>query len=317
MYDSKFIDIINKNESFAIVIHVNPDGDCLGSSAALACALRSIGKTVDIFLDGEIPQRLEFVWLENFFGKTEKKYDVCIAVDVAAGYMMGNVKESVFDNAAYTCCVDHHGTNSGYAMCNIINAEASAAGEVVYGLLKQRLNIELNDDIARYLYIAIASDTGGFRYSNTTSETHKIASELMRYDIKAPLIMRRLFELKSIEQLRLKNDVVSNLRFYNDNKICVVSVDGEMLAKYQLTFEQADDLAQLPRCINGVEVGVYLKIKGEKDVKVSLRSNDCVDVSAVAAALGGGGHKRAAGVTLKLDALEAEKSIVSEILKVM
>lgn len=317
MYDSKLVDIINNSESFAIVIHVNPDGDCLGSSAALACALRSIGKTADVFLDGEIPERLEFVWRENFFGNDSGKYDACIAVDVAADYMMGKVKETVFDMAKYTGCVDHHGTNRGYAMHNIINAEASAAGEVVYELLKNRLNIELNDDIARYLYIAIASDTGGFRYSNTTPETHKIASELMRYNIEASQIMRRLFDLKSVEQLRLKNDVVDNMRFYNDNKICVISVDRDVLNKYHLTFEQADDLAQLPRCINGVEVGVYLKIKGEKDVKASLRSNECVDVSAVAAALGGGGHKRAAGVTLKVDAAEAEKRIVSEIIKVM
>ena len=317
MSASEIVRVINQNQSFAVAVHINPDGDCLGSAAALVSAIRGMGKCADIFLDGTIPDRLSFVWKEDFFGNINKHYDVCIAVDVAADYMMGSIKETVFDKTACNCCIDHHGTNNGYAMYNCINADASAAGEVVFDLIKNQLGISITDDIARYLYIAIASDTGGFRYSNTTSETHEIASKLMKYNIDAPIVMRMLFEQKSINQLRIRNDVVADMRFYEGNKICIASVDKNLLDKYNMSFEQTDDLAQLPRSIRGVEVGVYLKIKSDNEVKASLRSNDYADVSAVAAALGGGGHKRAAGVTINASAEEAEKLILNEIKKVM
>lgn len=317
MSASEISQIIKENSSFAVAVHVNPDGDCLGSAAALAYALRNMGKTADVFLDGTIPDRLEFVWREDFFGDERKKYDVCIAVDVAAEYMMGSVKEKIFDTADITCCIDHHGTNIGFADYNFIDAFASAAGEAVFELLTNHLKVDITDEIARYIYTAIASDSGGFRYSNTTFATHAVASKLMKYNIDAPTVMRNLFEQKSIEQLRLRNDVVANMRFYHDGKICVASVDKKLIDKYGLGFEHTDDLAQLARSIKGVEVGVFLKIKGENEVKASLRSNDYVDVSAVSSALGGGGHKKASGVTLCVSADEAERLIVNEIEKVM
>lgn len=313
----KIAEAVKQNSSIAIIIHVNPDSDCLGSASALITALRCMGKKAHIFVDSPIPGRLSFLADEDYFASGADDYDVCIAVDVAAEYMMGSMKEKVFDKSPVRCCIDHHGTNKGYAQYNCIDPSAAAAGEIMYVFIRDYLKVEITADIALRLYAAIASDTGSFQYSNTTARTHIIASELMAKGIDAPFVMRTLFERKRIEQLKLRAEVIENLKFYNDGKICVAVVDNDMLSRYKMAFEEADDIAGLPRSIIGVEVGVYIKVKAPREIKASLRSNEYVDVSSVAASLGGGGHIRAAGVTINASQDEAEKMIIDALEKVM
>lgn len=308
---------IKENKKIAVVVHVNPDSDCLGSGSALVLALRQMGKTAHLYVDSRIPTRLNFYADESFFAKDKEEYDVCVAVDVAATYMMGSNKENVFDKAKIKCCIDHHETNSGYADFNCVDGSAAAAGELIYVFLRDYLKVEITKDIALRLYAAIAADTGSFQYSNTTDKTHSVASELIKTGIDAAGVMRILFEKKSIEQLMLKSEVVQNLKFFEDGKICVAVVDTQMLTKYHMAFEEADELASLPRSVNGVEVGIYAKVKGENEVKMSLRSNEYADVSLVAASLGGGGHKRAAGVTINAPCDEALKIITDAVKKVL
>lgn len=314
---AEIAEIIRKSDNFAVAVHVNPDGDCLGSASALLLAIRSMGKRAHIVLDGNVPERFKFLIGDDFIGSCDESYDVCIAVDVAAMYMMGGVKKSVFDRTEVTCCLDHHGTNSGYADYNYIAASASAAGEVVYEIISAHLGCGLSDEIAARIYAAIASDTGSFKYSNTTPRTHAIAAELLKFNIDAPKIMRNIFERVTLAQLRLKGELVSGLRFYMNNRVCVGVLDGAMLERNGLTFDQTDDLASLPRSLEGVEVGVLMKEKSSGEVKVSLRSNDYVDVAKIAESLGGGGHVRAAGVTLKTSLPEAERIVIKELEKVM
>ncbi len=315
---SKIAEVIKSAGRVAIAVHKNPDSDCLGSASALLIALRQMGKTAHIFVDGAMPKRLGFLTDESFFTQnTETPYDVCIAVDVASLELMGSVKEEVYDKADIKCCIDHHGTNSGYAEYNYVDGKAAAAGELVYFFIKDYLEQEVTVEIAMRLYAAIASDTGSFQYSNTTPRTLIIASELMARGIDAPFVMRTLFERKTKEQLQLKADVTNNLRFYADGKICVALVDDKLLSKYSMAFEEADDIAGLPRSIIGVEVGAYIKVKGEKECKISLRSNEYTDVSAIAKLWGGGGHLRAAGLTIKETPEVAEKLLIEALEKVV
>lgn len=315
---NKIASVLKKSKSIAIVTHVNPDSDCIGSGVALALALRNIGKKADVFCDSDIPARLSFlVTDEDIIKKQEEKYEVCLAVDVAESGMMGRYFESLFQNAEITCCIDHHGTNKGYADFNYIDSFAGAAGEIVYSFIKDELSIPITVDIATCLYAAIAGDTGSFRYSNTTVNTHKIVGELIDKGIDSARIMRLMFEQKTLEQLRLNAEVISNLEFFEDGKICVATVDEEMLTRIGINFGELDDIASIPRQIVGVEVGVYIKIKGEQECKVSLRSNEYADVAEIAKNLGGGGHVRAAGVTLNMTKEKAKACIVEEIKKVI
>jgi len=314
----KIASVLHSAKKIALIIHVNPDSDCVGSAAAIALTLRNMGKKADIFCDSDIPDRLAFlVDGKELFGPLDDIYDVCLCVDVAEDYMMGKYYDSLFLRTAITCCIDHHGTNSGYAGYNYIDSKAGAAGEIIYFFIKDYLCQPLTVDAATCLYAAIAGDTGSFRYSNTTERTHRVAGELIGCGIDNARIMRLMFEQKTSEQLKLNAEVISGLEFFEDGKICVATVDDEMLGKYGINFGEADDIASIPRQIVGVEVGVYIKVKGKNDCKLSLRSNEYVNVAEIAKNLGGGGHVRAAGVTLNMTKEEAKKTVIEEIKKVI
>lgn len=304
-------------QNIALVVHLNPDSDCIGSASALYLALKSMGKRVSIFAPGPVPSRLSFLTEDEFFKGNDDTWDACIAVDVAEAYLMGNLKEEIYEKARIKCCIDHHATNKGYAPLSYVDASAAAAGEIIYFFIRDYLKLPITPDIAMRLYSAIASDTGSFRYSNTTPRTHMVASELMSVGFDAPMVMRNLFETKTAQQLKLNAEVTSKLRFFCEGKVCIASIDTQMLSRYDMTFEDTDDIASLPRSISGVEVGVYIKVKDKNSCKVSLRSNEYVDVSAIAQALGGGGHIRAAGVTVNASLDDTEKIILKALKKVI
>lgn len=301
-------DIIKKYNSFLLIPHKNPDGDCIGSVSALAEAINAMGKEAKIAVPGKIPERLEFLWNDKY-KYTGQQYDVCITVDVAALYMIDDLKEKLFDKSNLTVCIDHHTTNSGFADFNCIDGNAAAAGEIVYKLIHKHLNADCNAFCNECLYAAIVSDTGSFQYSNTTEETHLIAADLLKSGINSQRIMRLLFENKKIESLKFMSEIIQNMEFFFDGKLCITFIDKNSLNKYGLTFEAVDEYSSLPRSVKGVEVGVLLKIYSENEIKISLRSNEYADVSAIAAKLGGGGHIRAAGATVNMNLNDAKKRL--------
>ena len=294
---SEIAKILLQKDNFIIIPHRNPDGDCLGSSVGLVNALRDIGKNAYISLPNEPGDRLMFLWDKSYGTPSDFNCDAVIAVDVASTYMMAHLKEEVFDKAPLTLCLDHHGTNDGYADVNYVDAHSAACGEIIYELIC-RMNAPISNKTASALYSAIASDTGSFRYSNTTAKTHEITAKLVNYGIDSAGIMKILFETKTMEQIKVMSDIISNMEFFYDGKVCITYCDNDMLSKYNLTFDDVDEYVTLPRTIEGVEVGIFLKERSETETKVSLRSNEYVDVSQISASLGGGGHIRAAGVTI-------------------
>ncbi len=310
-------DIIRNNDDFVLIPHKNPDGDCLGSVVALARAIKSMGKKVKIALVNSIPQRLEFLWDSSFLADNKKPSKVCITVDVAATYMIDDLKEKLLDRAEISCCIDHHGTNAGFAQVNHVDPSAAAAGEIIFELIYDILKLDTDIITNECIYSAIASDTGSFQYSNTTSKTHNIASRLIESGIDAPRIMRNLFEKKQISSLMLMNDIIQNMEFYYDGRLCIVTLDEAMLKKHGMTFSDADEYSSLPRSIDGVEVGAILKVYTKDEVKISFRSNEYVDVAHLAKNLGGGGHVHAAGVTLNTGAEDAKKIIIDKIGEVL
>ena len=309
----KIADFILNNDNYVIIPHRNPDGDCLGSAVGLAYGLRGIGKTAYVSLPNAFGDRLSFLWDDSLATPADFVCDVCIAVDVASTYMMAQLDDGIFNKAPRTVCLDHHGTNTGFAQLNFVDAKAAACGEVVYRLLVS-LGCSIDERIASALYAAIASDTGSFRYSNTTGETHRIAGKLVDSGIDAAGIMKLLFETKRRNELEAMAGIISNMEYHFDGKVCLTYVDDALLEKYGVTFDGVDEYVSVPRTVEGVEVGVFFKCYSDKETKVSLRSNDYVNVADIAASLGGGGHIRAAGVTIS-DCLDNAKKIVLEKIK--
>lgn len=292
---SQIADYLRENDNYVILPHKNPDGDCLGSTTALFKALCKLGKKAKIILPSNVNERLSFIW-DDSFSEGDFEVGAVVCVDVASFGMMGEMYEKIFMQSPFSICIDHHGTNEGYADLNYVDSGSAAAGEIIFELIGL-LGVDIDAEIAERLIVAIADDTGCFQYSNTTAKTHAIASELYKKEIDSQSIMNRLYNFHKKSEIEILKKMLANMEFYYDGKVCVTYIDYEAVSGSGGDFSQSDAWIGLLRSVENVEVGILFKIHSESEVKVSLRSNEYVDVSEVAKAFGGGGHVRASGVT--------------------
>lgn len=324
----KIVQKIKLASQIAILPHVDPDGDCLGSSFALSIALQGLGKKADVILEKDVPKLYtilpgfgrEWLYMNGYdtsdnskgSGKTSSgKYDTVICLDCSDEGRLGS-RARLLERDVLTINMDHHITNTQYAQYNYVEAQAAAAGEIVFKLI-QRMGIAINTEIATNLYVAIATDTGSFKYSSTTSDTHRIVAQLLETGINSGEINRKIFDSVSLDKLRLKAQAINSVELSEDGKIAVIVLKAAYMQKVGLTDEDTDGLTSLPRTIEGVEVGILIKEKEPDIIKVSFRSNEYVDVSEIAAFFGGGGHKRASGCTLTANVEQAKKMILEKV----
>ncbi|MBE7030894.1 MAG: bifunctional oligoribonuclease/PAP phosphatase NrnA [Ruminococcaceae bacterium] len=300
-------------DNFAIFPHVNPDGDCLGSALALCSALRNMGKKAYVVTTDPIPQNIAFLWDEGFCAPNGWKPACAVAVDCADPDRMSD--KACFDGAPFTCCMDHHGTNPGYGDLSFVEPQAAATGEIIFSLLTDCLGVPLTPFERDCLYTAICTDTGNFKFSNTTPRTHRIAAELIAAGVDVADMSQRLFDTLTLRQLKAHAEAVKNLSVYMDGRVAVTFVSTAFLQENGMGFEDVDFLSSMPRNVEGAEVGIFCKERTPGEIKVSLRSNHCVDVSEIAALFGGGGHKRAAGATISGTRQQAVEQLLAEIAK--
>lgn len=306
---------LKSNDNYIIIPHRSPDGDCLGSSSALLLALRSLGKNARVALPSPVTERLSFIW-DKSYEQGDFVPEIAIAVDVADTYMMLELYDEIFAAAKSTVCIDHHGTNPGYADISCVDPTAAAAGELVCEII-EHMGVPLTSDIAERLYVSIADDTGGFQYSNTTDRTHRIAARLFNAGINSADIMRALFATHTKAELELLKFVTARMEYHHGGKVCSSWVDSYALASSGAEMSNADAWIGLTRSGNGVEVGLMFKLIGENETRVSLRSNSYVDVSQLAKKFGGGGHVRAAGVTFNESFETAKSKLLAELEKLV
>ncbi len=290
----RIIEIIKNSKKCAIIPHVKADGDAIGSCLAMRTALRNMGKNAVIYAEEPVEKRLEFLSddIAVVYDGEDVDCDTCIALDCGD---MGRVstREPIFKSAGHTVNIDHHRTNNGFAEANYVEPTASSTGEILFELFK-KLGVELNAEIAGYLYAAICFDTGCFAYSNVSPKTFMTAAELIGYDINHAEIARRLFECEDINSEMLKAELISRISSYYDGKLRMVRVGEAECEKYGIRPEDVQDLVNIPRRIRGTEIAASLKQSGG-EIRVSLRSNGGADVAEVALRFGGGGllfHRR-------------------------
>ncbi len=310
------------NDNFVIGIHANADGDCFGSACALAAALQVLGKRACVLSPGAIPERLKFI---NYYGvrvhegleglEALKGYEATfVTVDVASDHLLGDLNETFIKENK--CAIDHHQMNSVTSQSIYVDSTASAAGEIVYRLIKniEKYSGELifDEDIASCLYAAISSDTGCFKYSNVTTSTHMIAAHLLTLGAKAPDINYRLFDLKSKVQLDVEAMAYRNIEFYEHGKISFIYFSDDMLKTINAKKSDTETVSQLGRGIEGVQIAVFMR-QQEGNFKCSVRSNNDSDMSLLCASLGvGGGHKKAAGCTISAESADKAKEMFLE-----
>ena len=295
---SEVISALKAAKKIAIFAHIHPDGDALGSSYSLKLALLNAGKQVEVFpCSGADTPAFELVRRGEATGLTPDECDLLIAVDCADIARLGEYAE-IFAAAPNSAAIDHHITHKAFSKIPPVVVDISSTCELMYSLYRGA-GLEITGDIAHNLYIGIVSDTGNFKYESVTADTHRIAAALIDKGINFSEISKRLFDTKSIEYLRLMQTALNKLKLFSGGKIAVLHLNQFDFDTADIDESRAVGIVTIPISVEGVEVGVYIRDRGNGEYKVSLRSNRYVDVAGIAAHFGGGGHVRASGYTVK------------------
>ena len=289
---------LSKATTVAIGGHVRPDGDCVGSCMALYQYVKNNFKNiqVDVYLE-EIPDSLKLFDITKEIKHTVQEdavYDLFIAMDCGDVKRLG-FSGCLFENAKETFCIDHHVSNQAFADNNYIVPDASSTSELAYRLMDKEL---INTDIAECLYLGIVHDTGVFQYSCTSPETMEAAADLMRRNIRANEIIDKTFYEKTYAQNQILGRALLESNLSMNGKCIVSFISKQVMDFYGVTPKDLDGIVSQLRVTKGVEVAMFLYETAPLEYKVSLRATNDVDVSIIAQKFGGGGHKKAAGVTM-------------------
>jgi len=290
---------LKKGDNYLILSHKNPDGDTMGSGAALCSALRRMGKTAYIYRNTGVIKKL-LPYVEEYFAPEDFTADHVVAVDVAT--------EGLFAEGftgEVELCIDHHPTNSRYAKNLLLKGEKASCGEIVMELIRTLCG-DVTKEEADLLYIAVSTDTGCFLYSNTRPDTHRAAAKLMEYGASCMYINQIFFRKKSPARLKLEGLIFSNMNFHREGKISVVKITKAMLEESGASGDDLDDIAGLAGMAENSLVNVTIREKDDGSSRVSLRSGPDVNSSNICAVFGGGGHNMAAGCTIDASPDKAE-----------
>lgn len=302
--------LLRERNGFVVFTHANPDGDTIGSAAALVRILRSMGKRAVAVCADKIPDKLSFLAKDDIFADALPEIiETAVAVDVASQAMLGALGDFCAGRE-FDLVIDHHKISSLPGKAKLVKADYIANGEIIYELVSY-LDLTIDRDIAEALYSAICSDSGGFKYANTRAETYECAAALVRTGIDFPAINRRLFEQKTPAQIALEKAAYVSLGLYHGGRLAVVGIDKETVEACGAKDSDFDSVNQIPRQILGVEVSAVIRPRDD-GVKVSLRSNEYCDVAEIAKKYGGGGHIHAAGYWFKGSVVEAKEALIKD-----
>ena len=307
-------DIINNSKKILLLTHVNPDGDTLGSMCALYSMIyKRFKKKSDMSVVSNIPYNYKFlpnIELAQRYFDQSLVYDLVITLDVAAIDRVRDAK-IFFDKAKYRVNIDHHKTNPAYGDYNLIEPDASSCGEVLYNYFKKN-NWEITKDAAKSLYVAIMTDTGNFRFENTSSNSFRAVAELVEKGANPNILYKQCYETKTKNLVMFQNYCVNKAEFLNDNKIVYTTVYKKDLEKFNAGDDYTDGIAETLRAIDSTEVAFVVKEVESKLTKVSMRSKH-IDVAKICEQFGGGGHTFAAGCTIKASIKDSIEKLLREI----
>lgn len=300
---------LRAHDDILLIAHVSPDGDTLGSSFALYGALLELGKHAQIVCEDPVPAIYRFLPFSDQLIPPEKakQAEAVVCVDCADLARAGRC-EPLFHAANTTLNIDHHGTNDRYAEENFVQ-KAGATGELIYNVITC-LKVTLNKNIASCLYAAITTDTGNFAYSNTTPDTLRIAAELLDTGIDLPYLNRCLFRTVPFHKLKLHALAVSKTQLYEYGRIGISFLTKDEIQQCGATGEDTEGIIDAIRDIDTVEVAALLRESDDGQIRVSLRGKSSADVSRIAVQFEGGGHRLAAGCTMKPPIEEATAKIL-------
>jgi len=317
----KILDLVNSSQRILITSHRDPDGDSIGSQLALDSLLQSFEKPTRIINQGHLPPRYAFLdpqkRIESFNSGAEGrgldfKPDLIFVLECPSLDRLGEVKK-ILPVESQIVNIDHHPDNERFGAINYVDLKASAVGEMIYSLLKA-YDFPINSTMANQIYASILTDTGRFRYSNTSARCLSICAELIKLGANPKFLTHQIYFNHPLPFLKLLGNILERLEVRNGGKTCSVTINQNLLSEFGVDPKDIEGIVDYSLFLSGVEIGLLFTEITEQKTKVNLRSQNDFDVSEIAKIFGGGGHKSAAGCTLNYDLEKAKKAIFDQIL---
>ena len=293
------------HDNIAILTHRRPDGDTVGSAAALCLGLRQLGKNAWVLHNEEVTERFAFL-LEGLTKEAAEETDTIVSVDVASPGMLPKCFEMYKDRVALR--IDHHGSATSFTEEELVDAGSASCAELVCDVLTI-LGIQLDKAIATAVYVGTSTDTGCFRFANTTSHSFMIAAICAQAGVEVYKLNQDLFETNSLAKLRLHAWMIDHLDVFDDGKLAIVAIPRAVEELLGVTDDDVDNISSYPRTVAGVCMAATLRQSKDGDTKISIRAIPGYDAAAVCAQFGGGGHKGAAGASTRMGLEEAATAV--------
>jgi phosphoesterase RecJ-like protein len=310
---------LREHERFAVLSHVRPDGDALGSQLALGLSLKELGKDVQVWNEEGMLEKYSFLASAELLTRPPAEpehVDVAIALDTAIQNRLGTALPAI-RSAKVWINIDHHPSNPGYGDLVYIDPKSPATGQILFELIKNQ-ELPLTPAVAENLYVAISTDTGSFQYPNTTARTFEIAAELVRAGVDIGRVSQLIYESYPRRRIELLRDLLRTMRFDEGGRVAYFSLSLECAKELGVLPEDNEGLIDHLRAIRGVIVAIFFDELPDGKVRVSMRSkSEKVNVCAICEKFGGGGHVLAAGARIRGSLREVEAKILEEVRNVL
>ncbi len=300
-------------QRIAVVSHVRPDGDAVGSLLGLVLSLRALGKEVIALLEDGVPQHLAFLPGTDTViqpGAALLNVDLAIALDTATHERIGEKCKALLDPAPLLVNIDHHPTNPAYGQLNFIDSASPATGQIIYNLLSEH-GLPIDDAIRQNLFVAISTDTGSFQYSSTNARTHRIVAEMLDAGLNTARLAQLVYQSYPLRRLELMRAMLNEMQFRAEGRIVSWQLTQQLMDKIAMQPGDTEGLNDTLRMIDSVVSCVIFEETHDGKVRASARSKDSrVNVSDVCAQFGGGGHHMAAGARMRGPITEAAEKFL-------
>jgi phosphoesterase RecJ-like protein len=300
--------LITRSAHIVCLAHKDADADSLGSALAFAGSLRAMGRSPHVVVPDPVPFLLEHLPGFDTLESNPAQVDAVFTFDCATKQRFGE-KQALIDSGLPVVNVDHHLSNTGYGTINLVEPDASASGQVVYRLLRA-LDAPIDAAVATNLYAALLTDTGGFRHENTNEAALRLGADLVALGADPAWVALKSYKSHSERALRLEGLAVSAMRSEIDGKLIWSEVNQDMLHSASADMQESEGVIDQLQSVDTMEIAVLFKEMNHNLTKISVRTRDRHDATALCAPFGGGGHKRAAGAELRVPLQDAEQQVL-------